>query len=278
MVPAAVGHHCPTCVSEARKEFRQGPGRRIAVANAKAVSVTAILLVAIGIGYVIEVLVGGPGSLIGGPSTLVLVKLGASIGVAQLPGGDLVGIAVGQPWRLLTSMFLHAGLLHLAFNAYALWIFGQLVEEEMGRIRYLLIYFLTGLCAGAASYAFAPSPLIAGVGASGAVFGVFGAFVAFNWRRRHTALAAARLRSAMMILILNAVIGFAAGGAIDWRAHVAGFIAGIASGFAAEGFGNPRHRQSLFLLGCVVVAVVTVALVVWRTGQIHAQFPGLGAG
>jgi membrane associated rhomboid family serine protease len=276
MVPAPVGHHCPDCVEEAKREFRKGPGRRIAVANAKAVSVTKVILVSLVIGYAIEVVAGGAGTLISGPNTPTLVRLGASIGIAIMPPNRaIVGIAVGQDWRLLTSMWLHAGILHLAFNAYALWIFGQMVEEELGRGRFLLIYLLTGLCAGAASYAFAPDPSVAGVGASGAVFGIFGAFVAFNWRRRHTALAQARLRTAAMLLVLNAVIGLGSGGAIDWRAHVGGFIAGILAGFAAEGFGRAKNERAAFVLGCVGVAAVTVALVVWRTGQIRGEFPML---
>ena len=118
-----------------------------------------------------------------GPSTLKLINLGASVGVAQLPNGDIVGIAVGQNWRLVTAMFLHAGLWHIAFNAYALWIFGSMVEQELGRVRFLLIYFVTGIVASAASYAFGPYYAV-GVGASGAVFGVFGAFVTYNYRRR----------------------------------------------------------------------------------------------
>ena len=122
-----------------------------------------------------------------------LINLGASVGLAQLPNGDIVGIAVGQNWRLVSAMFLHAGLWHIAFNAYALWIFGSIVEQELGRVRFLLIYFVTGIVASAASYAFGPYYAV-GVGASGAIFGIFGAFVTYNYRRRHLAIAAARLR------------------------------------------------------------------------------------
>jgi membrane associated rhomboid family serine protease len=262
-------------VDEARKEFRRGPGRRIAVANAKALSVTAALLVAILGAYVLEVVVGGPAALMSGPSPLKLVELGASVGLAQGPGSGVVGIAAGQEWRLFTSMFLHAGLLHLGFNAYALWIFGQVVEVELGRLRFLVIYLVTGLFAGAASYAFAPSPVVVGVGASGAIFGIFGAFVAYNWRRRHTALAAARLRGAVMILVLNAVIGLGSGGVIDWRAHLGGFVAGLAAGAAAEGFGLTRNARVAFVIGCVILAAATVGLVLWRTAQIRTEFTGL---
>jgi membrane associated rhomboid family serine protease len=275
MVPASVGHHCPTCVAEAREEFQKGPGRRIAVANLKAFSMTNLLLAAIIGMYVVEVVVGGAGSFIGGPTTLQLVNLGAAIGLATVPGGGVVGIANGQYWRLFSSMFLHAGLLHLAFNAYALWIFGQVVEAELGRLRLLAIFLTTGLFAGAASYAFG-NPAVAGVGASGAIFGVFGAFVAFNWRRRHTALASARLRTAVMIIVLNAVIGFSAGGEIDWRAHVGGFLAGLVAGYAAEGFGRVRNERAAFVVGCVAILVATVGLVAWRTAQLNVQFPPLG--
>ena len=134
MIPAPVGHQCPECVAEARREFRQGPGRRIAVANVRSkASVTMILLLMIGAMFVVEVVAGGPGSLMNGPSGLKLIDLGASVAVAQKPGGDLVGIATGQYWRLFSAMFLHAGIIHIAFNAYALWIFGRVVEEELGR-------------------------------------------------------------------------------------------------------------------------------------------------
>ena len=121
-------------------------------------------------------------------------------------------------------MFLHAGLLHIAFNAYALWIFGTVVEQELGSLRLLLIYFSTGIVASAASYAFGPSPVPA-VGASGAIFGIFGAFVTYNYRRRHLAIAAARLRAAVTIVVINMVLALSIQG-IDWRAHVGGFLAG----------------------------------------------------
>ena len=134
MIPAPVGHQCPECVAEARREFQRGPGRRVAVANVKSkASVTVILLLMMGAMFVLEVLAGGPGALMNGPSGLKLIDLGASVAVAQTPGGDLVGIATGQYWRLFSAMFLHAGIIHIAFNAYALWIFGRVVEEELGQ-------------------------------------------------------------------------------------------------------------------------------------------------
>lgn len=271
MIPAPVGHQCPECVDEARREFRKGPGRRIAVANVRRrASATMLILVAIGAMYVVEIISGGPGSLMTGPSTLKLINLGASVGVAQLPNGDIVGIAVGQNWRLVTAMFLHAGLWHIAFNAYALWIFGSIVEQELGRVRFLLIYFVTGIVASAASYAFGPYYAV-GVGASGAVFGVFGAFVTYNYRRRHLAIAMARLRSALTLIVINAVLAVAVEG-IDWRAHVGGFVAGVIAGFAAEGVGSATDRRLILVVGFLGLLAVAAGLVIWHTNQLQAQF------
>lgn len=233
-------------------------------------SATMLLLVAIGAMYVVEIISGGPGSLMTGPSTLKLINLGASVGVAQLPNGDIVGIAVGQNWRLLTAMFLHAGLWHIAFNAYALWIFGSMVEQELGRVRFLLIYFVTGIVASAASYAFGPYYAV-GVGASGAVFGVFGAFVTYNYRRRHLAIAMARLRSALTLIVINAVLAVAVEG-IDWRAHVGGFVAGVIAGFAAEGVGSATDRRLILVVGFLGLLAVAAGLVIWHTNQLQAQF------
>lgn len=273
MIPAPVGHQCPDCVAQARREFRQGPGRKIAAANVRGrASITTVLLALIGGMFVVEVVAGGPGSLLNGPSGRTLVDLGASVALAQTPSGELVGIAAGQYWRLVSAMFLHAGLLHIAFNAYALWIFGSVVEQELGRLRFALIYLATGILASATSYAFGPNAV--GVGASGAIFGVFGAFVAYNYRRRHLALAAARLRAALWLIVINAFLAFSIPG-IDWRAHVGGLLAGGVAGFAAEGVGTASQRRLILVAGFAGILVVALALVAWRTSQLRAQFPFL---
>jgi membrane associated rhomboid family serine protease len=268
MIPAPVGHQCPQCIEDARREFRQGPGRRVAVANVRRrLSGTSVLLGLMGAMYVVEIIAGGPGSLLSGPSARTLVDLGASVALAQEPDGGLIGIAVGQNWRLITAIFLHAGILHIAFNAYALWIFGTVVEEELGTLRFVLIFFVTGFFASAASYAFGPNAV--GVGASGAIFGVFGAFVAYNWRRRHLALAAARLRGAVMLVVINMILAFSIPG-IDWRAHVGGFVAGLAAGFAAEGVGSRSARRAILILGFGGLVALGAALVVWHTAELRS--------
>ena len=270
MIPAPVGHQCPECVSEARKEFRQGPGRRIAAANVRRrATATSVLLGLIVAMFIVEILTSG-GDIINGPSPTRLVKLGASIGLFGTSAGAVGGIATGQYWRLFTSMFLHAEIFHIAFNAYALWIFGSIVEQELGRFRFLLIYFVTGLFASAASYAFGP-PFTPAVGASGAIFGLFGAFIAYNYRRRHLALAAARLRSAIVLIAINAFIAFSIPG-IDWRAHAGGLFAGLIAGYMVEGTGSASTRRTILVIGTVGLLSSVVGLVVWRTAQLHAQF------
>ena len=274
MIAAPVGHQCPTCVAEARREYRRGPGRRVAVANAKAISVTSVLLVLMGVGYVLEVVAGGVGSLVSGPATVHLVRLGASVGLAQLPNGDLVGIATGQEWRMVTAIFLHGGILHLLFNAYALWIFGPVVERELGRARFLAIFLTTGLFASAASYGFAGTPGQVSVGASGAIFGVVGAFVSYNYRHRELAVAAARLRGLVPFLLLNLILTFTFP-LIDWRAHVGGFVAGLVAGVVAEGWGPRSSRIAIAVAGFAALTVGALALAAWRTAQYRSDFPGL---
>jgi membrane associated rhomboid family serine protease len=166
-------------------------------------------------------------------------------------------------------MFLHAGILHIGFNAYALWLFGTMIERNFGTGKFVAIYFVTGFLASVASYVFGPVGSV-GVGASGAIFGIFGAFIAYNYRRRHLALASANLRWAMTLIALNAVLALSFG-TIDWRAHVGGLVTGIAAGVVAEGFGPRSQRRLIAIAGFAALIVLGTVLVVWRTGQIQAM-------
>jgi membrane associated rhomboid family serine protease len=256
MIPAPVGHQCPECVEEARRDFRKGPGRRLR----GGVSATNALLIAIAIPFVIEVIVGGPQSLFS-PSAGTLYDLGAMQPLA---------VANGQFWRLFTAMFLHAGIIHIALNAYFFYLFGRTVEGTLGRTWMVVIYMVSGFLASVASYAFGPVTTLA-VGASGAIAGVFGAFIAYAYKRRHMAMWAANLRMALTVIVLNAVIAFGYQ-AIDWRAHVGGLIAGFVIGYLAD---QPvsRQRRSIAIGGVMVMVGIGVALVLWRTAEIRS-LPG----
>ena len=244
----------------------------MATARVKGLSVTALLLIAIGIGYLWElVAAGGPGNLFEGPSAVDLIKAGALVPVKLDGTGGLVG---GEWWRLVTAMFLHAGLIHLALNSYVLWIFGSMMESEIGRLPMLGVFFATGIFAGAASYAFAPGFIVA-VGASGAIFGLVGAFIAYNYRRRHLMLAQARLRAAASMLILNLIIGFTIP-AIDWRAHLGGVVAGVVAGLAVDPGRQPGARRLISIVGLLLIVAAAVVLVIVRTNQIQANPSVLG--
>jgi membrane associated rhomboid family serine protease len=256
MTPAPVGYQCPECVAQARREFRKGPGRRIVTGG---VTATKILLAALFAMFALELLVGGANALFQGPPERTLIRLGAM---------QPFLIADGQYWRLFSAIFLHAGLLHIGFNAYALWIFGAAMELALGRTRFLLVFFVTGFLASAASYAFGPVVSV-GVGASGAIFGVFGAFIAYNYRRRDLAIAAARLRMAMILILINAVFAFYVR-QIDWRAHLGGLVAGFAAGMVAEGWGDRGTRRVVLVAGFATMVAIGVALVAWRTADIRA--------
>jgi membrane associated rhomboid family serine protease len=257
MIQAPVGFQCPECVEQARRDFRGGAGRSLR----GGVSATKALLVAIAIPFVIEVVLGGPQALFS-PSAEVLFDMGAMQPIA---------VADGQFWRLFTAMFLHFGLFHVALNAYFFWLFGRAVESTFGRTWMVLIYVVAGFLASVASYAFGPVGALA-VGASGAISGVFGAFIAYNYRRRHLAMHAANLRMALAVIVLNAVIAISYR-SIDWRAHVGGLVAGFALGYIADRPGPARQQALVRVASVAALVAVGVALVLWRTAEIRSAFP-----
>jgi rhomboid protease GluP len=177
--------------------------------------VTWILLAIILVVFAIETVAGGS------TDVEVLVRLGAK--VTPL-------IAAGEYWRLLTSMFLHIGIMHLAFNAYALVVLGTELERLYGPGRFLAIYLISGLFGSLASYAFSYS---LAAGASGAVFGLIGALAAFFLvhRERLGAYGRTRLANIAFLVAVNLFFGFTQTG-IDNLAHMGGLLAGLALGWA----------------------------------------------
>jgi membrane associated rhomboid family serine protease len=267
MRPAAVGYQCPECLREAGHSM---PRSRRTLSVGRTGRVTRALIAANVIVFLIEVVIGGPQSLFAGPTARQLLNMGALFPV---------DVAQGEYWRLFTAMFLHIGILHIAFNMYALYLFGTLVEAEYGSGWFAFIYFFSGLMASVASFVFGPVVAVA-AGASGAIFGVFGAWIAFNVRRRDTVMGRANLRGAVGLIVLNFVILFFVSG-IDWRAHVGGLLSGFVAGWVAEGLlprGTSRSSQATVQVGTfVVLGVVAVALTIMRVHAIQALgLPGFG--
>ena len=269
MQPAAVGYQCPSCARGSRQEVHR-PAQRVGTAPGRGLTLTNVILLILVAMYGVEVWVGGAGSLIAGPNANVLVRLGASLGYGCTRSGDAVGIGAGETYRLFTAIFLHAGLIHLAMNGYALWAFGNIVEAELGKTRFLVIFIVGGLFASVASYTFGAA-VVPGVGASGAIFAVFGAFVGYSWRRRDLAFYAARIRNAVVLIVITAVFSLSVPG-IDWRAHAGGFAAGLLMGLAADGLGDRRSAWVTFLVSAVVLVVVGTLAVQSHTATLQALY------
>ncbi|MGI8586555.1 MAG: rhomboid family intramembrane serine protease [Chloroflexia bacterium] len=200
---------------------------RLPTFRPRAAGIMLAVLVAI---FIYEVQrAGGDQEVAGVNGGKLLLDLGAK-------DNDL--IIKGEYWRLITAMFLHADLLHIAFNGYALYLFGDQIERFYGWARFLAIYFVAGLAGSIASFAFSPYD---SVGASGAIFGLIGALGAFFYvhRRLLGAMARTQLWNAVVLAGLNLLLGLGAGaGAIDNFAHGGGFIGGIVAAVLLV----PRYR------------------------------------
>jgi rhomboid protease GluP len=205
----------------------------------------------------------------GSTNTDVLLRFGAKANSL---------IADGEVWRLLTSMFLHIGLMHLLFNGYALFIFGIEVERLYGGARFLAIYLLAGLWGSLVSFAFGPN---LSAGASGAIFGLLGIMVAFF--RRHREMFGARGRQRLLNLLavagFNLVLGFTVPG-IDNLAHLGGLLSGAILGWlmapqyqlGLDEEGQPRVVDRVSLRSrWWVVALASVLLITGVSGAMAMQ-------
>jgi membrane associated rhomboid family serine protease len=261
MREAAVGFQCPDCVAEAARSMPRGRSRL--VVGGRGPATTALIAINVVV-FAIEVLTGASG-LLGGGSSDTLVRLGA-----LYPARIAV---LHEYWRFLTATFLHAGLIHIGFNMYALYLFGYTLEAALGTARFLAIYFVSGFIASVFTFMFS-DPNTLGVGASGAIFGLLGAFIAYNLRRRETAMGRANLRLAVILIGLNLFIGLTVPN-IDIYAHLGGLVAGFACGFLAEGFGPRQTRVLVMVAGFAALIGLGVVLTVVRTNAITALF-GVG--
>ena len=257
MIPAPVGYQCPECVADARKAFRQGPTRTIRSVQrrASATSVTLVILVAV---FVVQLVRGQGVGLTMTGSIDPLLRNGAIVPPL---------IAQGEYYRLFTAMFLHFSVIHLLMNAWALWIFGQFVENSMGRLVFAVVFLVGGFIGSVASYVFGPVQQI-GAGASGAIVALFGAFIAYNLRRRDSAMSRANLQSAVILILLNAFITLGIRG-IDWRAHLGGLVGGFVVGGILDWAGPRQSRRTVAIASVAGVVFAGIALVLARTDQIR---------
>ena len=163
----------------------------------------------------------------------------------------------GEIWRFVTPIFLHIGPLHIAFNSYAIWIIGPMVEKLYGGARFTIIYILTGIAGVAGSYWYHPE--VPSAGASGAIFGLFGALLVFGFKYR-TSIPPMFQRSVgkgvLPVIVINLFIGYMIP-VIDSSAHVAGLVAGallaLIIPFKKPGSATPELFRVLQMILAVVV-------------------------
>lgn len=136
-------------------------------------------------------------------------------------------VSKGQVWRLLTCAFLHGGLIHILCNMYALYAIGPQVEILFGRVKYIIIYFFSAVGGSLLSYICSPNNL--SIGASGAIFGLFGAMVVFVLKYKDR-IPKRVLNNLFGVIILNLLIGFNLQG-IDNFGHIGGLLAGALVAF-----------------------------------------------
>jgi membrane associated rhomboid family serine protease len=178
-----------------------------------------------------------------------------------LDGHFVNGVGNGDWWRLLTSAFLHYGPIHLGLNMLALWWFGGVVEQALGRWRFLLLYLVAGL-AGSAG-ALLASPHAVTVGASGAIFGILGALFILEYQATGSWTG-----QAMTLIAINLALSFAWRSQISWGGHLGGLVGGILGTLALLQFGRGRlavgRSDVLGFASLVVIGVLSVVIAYWK--------------
>lgn len=241
MRDAAVGHQCVECVRDGNRGLPQPrtiAGGRLATLPMVTYSLMAINVVAF---------------LVQSAQSSVERRF------ALFP----LAVADGEYYRLATSAFLHYGVLHLALNMWALYVVGQALEAWLGRTRFLALYALSALGGSVMVYQFSSLNTLT-AGASGAIFGMFGAMFVMARRMNFD------VRPIALLIVLNLAITFGVSG-ISWQGHIGGLIAG--SVMAAAYAYAPRSGRFAVQAGATVAAVALLAVaVILRTSELTGQF------
>jgi membrane associated rhomboid family serine protease len=233
--PAPVGVHCPECVKQARADApRSQPiatraARWVNPAGGRPVVTYALIAICL---------------------LIFAIEFGVGVNKSVAALGMYPPLASAEPWRMITSVFLHLSIIHVLVNMYSLFIMGPSLEQVLGRIRYLALFLIAGFGGSVGVLVIAPANTLA-VGASGAIFGLLGAF--FVIQRKF----GGNLGQIISVIVLNLAIGFLLPG-IAWQAHVGGLVTGAAVAFVFLETRSIRRRplQILLTVGIVVVLIL----------------------
>ncbi|SDH84817.1 Membrane associated serine protease, rhomboid family [Sinosporangium album] len=235
MREAAVGHQCVECVQQGSHAVRQAR----TVFGGSIVAKPYVTWIVLGLNLLVfaaEMLTGR--------------------GLSGEYGMSVPAVALfDQYYRMITAAFLHAGMLHIALNMWALFMLGPYLEQAFGHLRFAGLYLLSALGGSVMGYWF-DAPNVLSIGASGAIFGLFGAIFVVGRRLNLD------IRPMIALLVLNLVITFWPGAGISWTAHIGGLITGVlVAGAIAYAPKNSRTMvQTLALAGMLGVLLVLVVV------------------
>lgn len=241
MTQTPVGLRCPECAGRSRVRtpgFMMGNEPRL-----------TYLLIAVNVALFLATnRIGAGGGLFGSGGQLNSLGRGMALSAHF--------IAQGEYYRLITSAFIHYGLLHLAFNMYALYLLGGALERYAGTWRFASIYLMSALAGSFGALLLSPDALTAG--ASGAIFGLMGALLVLE-RQRGVALLGGSIGG---LLLVNLIFTFSFAGSISVGGHLGGLAGGVLTGLVLSGFGRGHLAYSratpLTILGLLGLAAVLV--------------------
>jgi len=242
-----VGIRCP---DHATSGGKVSAPRQAARSTARTLSTRGAIVTQtlIGINVALFVLELATGGQLNGTGSWIYEK-GVLVSSAVDSSGQVVGVAEGEWWRLITAAFLHYGLVHLGMNMLVLWFIGPPLEEYFGHGRYVLVYLVSGLAGSAGALIWSPNALT--VGASGAIWGIMGAALVLEARKIWVFGG-----QAMGLVIFNLAITFVIPG-ISIGGHVGGLVGG---GLCALAFSSFRRMPAIATLSMVGVGVLSVGL------------------
>lgn len=243
MNAAAVGHQCPDCVQAGAATVRQAKTRWVYPPTVVTYTLIAINVLMFG---------------------LQTIAPGLERQLVLWPPA----VADGQWWRLFTSAFLHYGIAHILFNMWALWVIGPSLEKWLGRWRFLGLYVLSALGGGVLVYLLSPLNS-ATAGASGAIFGLFGATFVIGKR------VGMDVRGVVALIVINLAFTFVlpmlSSQQISWQGHIGGLLTGMLVSWLYA-YTPREHKDSLHLWISLGILAVFVALVWWRSAHLLALY------
>jgi membrane associated rhomboid family serine protease len=251
MTPAAVGLRCPDHSGKAQgvRRVRQVAARTSTGYGSRRLNAVTVALITINVGVAVAEL-----AINGAFSGNWIFEHGALIG--SVPFTD-IGVAHGEWWRMVTSMFLHGGYLHLALNMYSLYYVGSILEIQIGRWQFLLLYFGSGIAGSAGAILW--SPYVPTVGASGAIFGILGAL--FILERRGSIATEGQIAG---LIVLNLVFTFALSSYISVGAHVGGLIGGVVLMWV---FHQIRRSATAYTVGATAAMIAASVVIAYAKAR-----------